>query len=126
LSEDESRYLNRLAEDREVAEAREVVPPLTLGALAVIEWAPAYVCTTRWDILAWDRAMSLVWGTEPPGGEPFNIVTRTFRDPAFRAMHGERFPVFARNLVAMVRSAAAAQIEDARYREMCDQLRTDS
>jgi hypothetical protein len=41
-------------------------------------------------------------------------------------MHGERFPVFARNLVAMVRSAAAARIEDARYREMCDQLRTDS
>jgi transcriptional regulator with XRE-family HTH domain len=125
LTPDECRYLYRLAEEREPTSARNDVSPLTLGALAAIEWAPAYVCTVGWDVLAWNRAMAVVWGIEPPGGEPFNIVERTFRDPAFRAQHGQNFPNFARHLVAMVRSASAAQLESAHYRRLCDDLRTD-
>ncbi len=113
LSADEIAYLHRVAQER------------TRGALAAIEWAPAYVCTSQWTVLAWNRAMSLVWGIEPPGGEPFNIVARMFRDPAVRAMHGERFPGFAHALVAMVRAGIAARLEDPEFRRMCDDLRTD-
>jgi transcriptional regulator with XRE-family HTH domain len=125
LTPDECRYLYRLAEERAPTISREDVTPLTLGALGAIEWAPAYVCTVLWDVLAWNRAMSVVWGIDPPGGEPFNIVERTFRDAAFRGQHGPGFPVFARHLVAMVRSASAAQLESPRYRQLCDGLRSD-
>lgn len=72
-----------------------------------------------------DQAMSLVWAIEPPGGEPFNIVARMFRDPAVRAMHGAGFPGFARGLVAMVRAGLASRLEDRDFRRMCDDLRTD-
>ncbi len=113
LSADEIAYLHRVAQER------------TRGALTAIEWAPAYVCTSQWTALAWNRAMSLVWGIEPPGGEPFNIVARMFRDPAVRAMHGGRFPGFAHALVAMVRAGIAARLEDPEFRRMCDDLRTD-
>lgn len=125
LSADEITYLHRLAEEREVDRPRAKTGAITDGALAAIEWAPAYVCTSQWTVLAWNRAMSLVWGIEPPGGAPFNIVARMFGDPAVRAMHGERFPAFARTLVAMVRSALASRLEDREYRRMCDDLRTD-
>jgi transcriptional regulator with XRE-family HTH domain len=126
LTVDETAYLHRLAEGRIVDRPRGEIGPLTRGALAAIEWAPAYICTSYWVVLAWNRAMSLVWGIEAPGGEPFNIVARMFGDPALRAMHGERFSHFAYGLVAMVRSAVAAHLEDDEYQRMCDQLRTDA
>ncbi len=122
---DETAYLYRLAEERIVDQPRAEPGSITRSALAAIEWAPAYVCTSQWTVLAWNRAMSLVWGIEPPGGEPFNIVARMFSDPAVRAMHGERFSGFARALVAMVRSATASRLEDREYRRMCDDLRRD-
>jgi len=120
LTADECRYLYRLAEEREPTISRKDVTPHTLGALGAIEGAPAYVCTVGWDVLAWNRAMSVVWSIDPPGGEPFNIVAR-----AFRAQHGQGFPAFARHLVAMARSASAAQLENERYRQLCDDLRAD-
>ncbi len=125
LSPDEIAYLHRVAEERVVDQPRAELGSLTRDALAAIEWAPAYVCTSQWIVLAWNRAMSLVWGIEPPGGEPFNIVARMFGDPAVRAMHGERFPGFALALVAMVRSATASRLEDREYRRMCNDLRAD-
>ena len=125
LNADETAYLHRLAEEREVDQPQAVAGPLALGALAAIEWAPAYVCTSQWNVPAWNRAMSLVWGIEAPGGAPFNIVTRMFSDPAVRAMHGERFPAFARGLVAMVRATLASRLEDREYRRICDGFLTD-
>ncbi len=125
LSVDETAYVLRLADEHRVAQPHVEPDPLTHGALAAIEWAPAYVCTSHWTALAWNRAMSLVWGIEPPGGEPFNIVALMFRNPKVRAMHGERFPVFARALVAMVRSGAASRLEDPKYRRIYDDLHDD-
>jgi hypothetical protein len=76
-------------------------------------------------VLAWNRAMSLVWGLEPPGGAAFNIVERMFKDPDVRAMHGGRFESFARNLVAMVRSGAGRRHDDPEYRRIHDGLQHD-
>jgi len=125
LNADEIAYLKRLAEEREVGQPRPEIGSLTRRALGAVEWAPAYVCTSQWLVLAWNRAMSLVWGIESPGGEPFNIVARMFGDPAVRAMHGNRFPDFARQLVAMVRATLASRLEDREYRRMCDGFRAD-
>jgi len=118
LSADETEYLVQLAEDRSVPPPFAQAGRLTLGVLAAIEWAPAYVCTSQWTVLAWNRAMSLVWGIESPGGAPFNIVERMFLDPKLRAMHGSRFEAFARALVAMVRAGAGRRIDDPQYRRM--------
>jgi transcriptional regulator with XRE-family HTH domain len=126
LSADETEYLYFLADDRERSPLPHAEPQqLTLGALASIEWAPAYVCTSQWNVLAWNRAMTLVWGIEPPGGPPFNIVVRMFRDESVRAMHGDGFESFAKALVAMVRSGAGRRIDDPVYRQMDDNLRDD-
>ena len=125
LNAGEVAYLHRLAEEREADEPRATVRPATSRALAAIEWAPAYVCTSQWLVLEWNRAMSLVWPIGAPGGAPFNIIALMFRDPAVRAMHGERFPAFGRTLVAMVRSAVASHIDDTIYLAMCDDLRRD-
>ena len=125
LSEAETEYLHQLAEERNSATPHAHPASLTSGALAAIEWAPAYICTSQWTVLAWNRAMSLVWGLELPGGAPFNIVERMFNDPLARAMHGDRFERFAHNLVAMVRSGAGRRHDDPEYRRMYDGLRDD-
>ena len=57
------------------APSRTTVDAATLGAIAAIEWAPAYVGTSRWLVPAWNEAMPLPWCIEPPGSAPFNIVT---------------------------------------------------
>ena len=126
LSADETQYLLALADDRHTLSAPLPQPgTLTLGALHAIEWAPAYVCTSQWTVLAWNHAMSLVWGIESPGGAPFNIVVRMFRDLAMRAMHGTRFDAFATGLVTMVRYGAGRRIDDPDYRSMYVELQDD-
>jgi transcriptional regulator with XRE-family HTH domain len=126
LSPAETEYLTFLADGHATLPApRPQADRLTLGALESVAWAPAYVCTSQWTVLAWNDAMSLVWGIEAPGGAPFNIVSRMFRDPAIRAMHGARFEPFARSLVAMVRSGAGRRIEDPAYRQLREELRDD-
>ena len=125
LDADERAYVHRMADARPGSPASKIVDASTLGALAAIEWAPAYVCTSQWLVPAWNEAMSLVWGIEPPGSAPFNIVTRMFRDPAMRAMHGNAFEAFARDLVGMVRGGLSAFLGDPEYRRMCDDLQSD-
>ncbi|HYZ16274.1 MAG TPA: helix-turn-helix domain-containing protein, partial [Candidatus Acidoferrum sp.] len=112
LDDDETEYLFRLAEEREATAPSDTVADDVAGALAAVEWAPAYIITARWMVLAWNDAMTLVWGIEPPGSAPFNIVRRSFEDPAIRRMHGERFETFAHNLVAMVRAGMSGWLED--------------
>jgi len=125
LDASEADYLRRLAD------ARESVPPhahadeLTLGALSAIEWAPAYICTSQWTALAWNRAMSLVWNLEEPGAAPFNIAVRMFTDPRMRALHGSRFEQFAAGLVAMLRSGAGQRSDDPAYHRIYEALCED-
>jgi transcriptional regulator with XRE-family HTH domain len=125
LNPAETDYLCQLADERNPVAPRARPRELTSGALAAIEWAPAYICTSQWIALAWNRAMSLVWNIEPPGGEPFNIVERMFEDAAMRAMHGDRFEQFSRALVAMVRAGAGRRIDDPEYRRMSERLQHD-
>jgi transcriptional regulator with XRE-family HTH domain len=126
LSPGERGYLLSLADQTEVEQPCPQAGELALGALAAIEWAPAYVCTTQWTVLAWNAAMSFVWEIEAPGGPPFNIVQRMFADPAIRALHGTRFPAFARALVAMVRSGAGRRADDPVYRAIYEGLHDDA
>jgi transcriptional regulator with XRE-family HTH domain len=126
LSTDETEYLLQLTDDRTTTAPFAQPGRITQGALDAIVWAPAYVCTLQWMVLAWNRAMALVWGIGEPGGAPFNIVVRMFRDPALRAMHGDGFEAFAHALVAMVRAGAGRRIDDPAYQRIYDELHDDA
>ncbi len=125
LGEDETAYLHNLVGLHLDEMPNDCVPDLFRGTLHAIEWAPAYVCTAQWMVLDWNRAMSVVWNIEPPGGAPFNLVRRMFTDPAMRALHGDRFTEFASRLVAMVRVGAGRLATDPVYRDLYADLQDD-
>jgi len=116
LTHDETDYIHNLGDPDMDGTPDDRVAPLALGAFAAIEWAPAYVCTAQWIVLAWNRAMTLVWNIEPPGGPPFNIVRRMFLDAQMRSLHGDGFAEFGRRLVSMVRAGAGRLADDPVYR----------
>jgi len=125
LTPDEVEYIHNLA-DSSIDEASDGdVSRLMFGAFAAIEWAPAYICTSQWTVLHWNRAMSLVWGIEPPGGPAFNIVRRMFLDERLRSQHGDRFGEFGRRLIAMMRVGAARLIDDPVYNGLFVDLQND-
>jgi len=101
------------------------VDAIALRALRTWVEAPAYVATTSWDVLAWNRAFAQVWGIEAPGAPPFNIVLRHFVDPSVRAMHGGNWRAFAEPLVAMVRATLGMKFDDERYVALVESLRED-
>ncbi len=125
LTDDEMAYIHNLADSSVDETSEDSVESLLLGACAAMEWAPAYICSARWTVLAWNRAMSLVWDIEAPGGPPFNIVRRMFADEQMRSLHGSDFADFAYRLVAMVRVGAGRLVDDPVYHGLYADLRDD-
>lgn len=125
LTNDETAYLHNLIDPSIDETPADSVAPLALGALEAIVLIPAYICTPQWNVLRWNPVMSLVWGIEPPGGPPFNIVWRMFSDVRMRALHGDGFVDFARRLVAMVRVGAGRLVDDPVYGRLYAELRDD-
>jgi len=122
LTHDETDYIHNLGDPDVDGTPDDRVAPLALGAFAAIEWAPAYDCTAQWIVLAWNRAMTLVWDIEPPGGPPFNIVRRMFLDARMRSLHGDGFAEFGRRLVSMVRAGEGRLADDPVYRSLYTDL----
>lgn len=125
LSAAEQRHLGTLADGFARPTGDLVVDPLVLRVLHGWVAAPAYVITTTWDIIAWNRAFAYVWDVDSRHEAPFNVVLRTFVDPGMRAMHGTAWPAFAGSLVAMFRAGWGKHAGDARYRALLDTLRED-
>jgi len=64
----------------------EDVSPRLQKLLDVLEYSPAIVKTAAWDVVAWNKAASVVltdYGASPP--EERNIVRKIFLDPRVRA-----------------------------------------
>ncbi len=125
LTPEEIHYLHNLADAGIDQPSDSDVNGQMFGVFATIEWAPAYICTSQWTVLHWNRAMSLVWGIEPPGGSPFNIVRRMFLDEGLRSQHGDNFGDFGRRLIGMVRVGAARLVDDSVYASLLVDLRND-
>ena len=120
---DELTYAQQLATSIDAETPDLLADPLatrTLDSLAI----PAYVCTSQWIALAWNRAFSETWGIEAPGGAPFNIVLRMW-SPELRALHGDRFPAFAARVVAMLRAGSARHVHDSPFRAIASALAND-
>jgi transcriptional regulator with XRE-family HTH domain len=94
----------------------EVVTPRLQRVLDALEPSPALIRTAIWDVVAWNRAATVMltdYGSLPPGQR--NILRFIFLDPRVRAAQHDwesvaRF-VIAAFRVDAARAGAAAQVE---------------
>ncbi len=87
--------------------AADGVTPRLQRVLDALEPAPALIRTATWDVIAWNRAASVVlmdYGSIPP--EQRNILRMIFSDPRVRAVQYDWESV-ARHVVAAFRTDAA-------------------
>jgi transcriptional regulator with XRE-family HTH domain len=88
--------------------------------------SPAYILGRRWDYLAWNDALRLVFSWEP-GRDPStrNHIWLTFMDPARRELMPD-WERGARRLVAKFRADSARHIGDPAFERLIGSLRAAS
>lgn len=112
--------LNRPPEVR--YHAAESVPPRLQRVLDALPLSPAYVKTSTWDVVAWNRAASAVmtdYGALPP--EQRNILRLIFSDPRVRAAQTDWESV-ARFVVAAFRADTARAGATKKVAALVDEL----
>jgi len=85
----------------------EGVSPRLQNLLDVLEYSPAIVKTPTWDVVAWNKAASVVltdYGAQPP--EERNILRKMFLDPKVRAAQFD-WEAVARFVVSAFRADTA-------------------
>lgn len=85
---------------------RDEVPASILNLLSAFDGIPAYVKNLRWDLLAWNRAASAVFGYGVELEFERNILKRIFLSEPVRAAQPD-WPSVARFVVSAFRSDAA-------------------
>lgn len=98
------------------------VTPRLQRVLDALEFSPALVKTTTWDVVAWNRAAAAVltdYGSLPP--ERRNILRMIFCDPRVRAAQFDWEEV-ARFVVAVFRADAARAGAAAQVEPLIDEL----
>jgi transcriptional regulator with XRE-family HTH domain len=106
---------------------REEVPPTLVRLIENIGASPAYISGRRWDLLAWNRAMTVVFGdpAELPEGRR-NSIWAIFNDPRRRKLLGSHWEEGARNAVARFRADSARLIGDPDFEELIEALKESS
>jgi transcriptional regulator with XRE-family HTH domain len=100
----------------------EGVTPRLQRVLDALEVSPAIVKTPTWDVVAWNRAATVVltdYGAIPPGQR--NILRLVFRDSRVRAAQSDWESV-ARFVVAAFRADAARAGAAANVKALVDEL----
>ena len=100
----------------------ESVPPRLQRVLDALEFSPAYVKTSTWDVVAWNRACSVVltdYGALAP--EQRNLLRLVFCDPRIRAVQTDWQSV-ARFVVAAFRADVARAGAAKNVRALIDEL----
>ena len=103
-------------------QAAESVPPRLQRVLDALEFSPAYVKTSTWDVVAWNRACSAVmtdYGALAP--EQRNILRLVFCDPRVRAVQTDWGRV-ARFVVAAFRADVARAGAAKNVKALIDEL----
>lgn len=96
----------------------ETITPLLQRLLDQLEYSPAWVLGERWDILAWNRAATVIFGDLAAMNEvERNALYQMFVTPRFRTMLVD-WEMHARDIVAKVRLTHARHVEDAWFNEM--------
>ena len=66
-------------------QSTEGISPRIQRIIDALEFIPAFIKTSTWDIIAWNRTAAAVFGYDLVGPEKRNILRRIFCDPAARA-----------------------------------------
>ncbi len=106
--------------------AEQGIRPAHLRVLEQWEPFPAHISGWRWDVLAWNRAASAVfgdYGTLPEGRR--NLLWAMFMDPGRRQLFDD-WEEEAVRLVAKFRSEAAAYLDEPAARVLIAELQTES
>ena len=104
-------------------QAAESVSPRLQRVLDALELSPAYVKTSTWDVVAWNRASAVVltdYGALAP--EQRNILRLVFSDPRVRAVQTDWDSV-ARFVVAAFRADVARAGAAKNVKALVDELR---
>lgn len=110
----------------EVAGHPVEVSPRLQGLIDQLEFCPAWIYGERWDILAWNRAASVIHGDlGAVTGIERNALYRIFVEPRMRRMLAD-WEHHARNCVAKLRASYARHVDDPWFTEIIDILRRRS
>jgi transcriptional regulator with XRE-family HTH domain len=99
------------------------VTPRLQRVLDALDPTPALIRTATWDVLAWNRAATLIladYGSLPP--EQRNMLRHIFLNPAIRAVHYDWDSV-ARSVIAAFRADAARAGAIAEVGALVEELR---
>jgi transcriptional regulator with XRE-family HTH domain len=121
--EREHLFLIALGHPPEVRyQATEGISPRIQRVLDALEFSPAFVKTVTWDLVAWNRAASALFGHDALGPEQRNILRRIFLDPQARAAQLDWQSV-ARFAVAAFRADTVRAGASANVEALVDELR---
>ena len=121
--EREHLFLIALGHPPEVRyQATEGISPRLQRVLDALEFSPAFVKTVTWDLVAWNRAASALFGHDALGPEQRNILRRIFLDPQARAAQLDWQSV-ARFAVAAFRADTVRAGASANVEALVDELR---
>jgi transcriptional regulator with XRE-family HTH domain len=121
--EREHLYLIARGHQPEVSyRVEENISPRIQRVLDALEFSPAIVRTGTWDLAAWNRAASAMFGFEALPPEQRNLLRRMFTDPNSRAAQLDWQSV-ARFAVAAFRADIARAGASANAKALVDELR---
>lgn len=103
-------------------QVKENISPRIQRVLDALEFSPALVRTGTWDLAAWNRAASAMFGFDALAPEQRNLLRRIFTDPNSRAAQLDWQSV-ARFAVAAFRADIARAGASANAKALVDELR---
>jgi transcriptional regulator with XRE-family HTH domain len=102
------------------------ISPRIQRLLDELTWCPAWVYGERWDILAWNRAATVIYGDiAATTGVERNSLYHLFLAPRFREML-EDWALHARDAVAKFRAVYARNVDDPWFNQLVQLLRARS
>jgi transcriptional regulator with XRE-family HTH domain len=102
-------------------QAKEGISPRIQRVLDAMEFTPAFVKTVTWDLVAWNRAASALFGYDAIIPEQRNMLRRMFLDPQARAAQLDWQSV-ARFAVAAFRADTTRAGASANVEALVDEL----
>lgn len=109
LSDAERDHLYVLATGRPPAPTLEIltdIAPRLQRVLDALEFCPAFIKNCAWDIVAWNKAATVIFPPSVTGNGRMNLLKNMFSNPAMRE-HQPEWESVARFVVAAFRADAA-------------------
>ncbi len=101
--------------------AVESISPRLQHILDALKYSPAFVRTSTWNIVGWNKAATLVLGQTDENGKPRNILRNFFANPRVRALQTD-WAAAARYVVAAFRADITRAGATEEVRQLIDEL----